>query len=159
MGLIFYYILGFHILGALFWLGESVIVNFVLYPALRRDEEELKSKFVLAVYRRLFNICSVSASVTVLSGLWLLLRSMGNQFFDSKIIWIWTMFISVGIGIGLIILHVLEKVTIVKLKKLQQSGELNPELMMKKLKVIPRLTLTGLTIIFLMMVNLWFNWF
>jgi len=148
------YIRALHVLAAALWLGESIIVNFVIYPALRRNPKEIKRLHILAIYRRLFNMTTMSVIITLLTGAVLLVYyTKGNLLLLQESSLGRTLIITSFIGFLLLILHVFEKKSIIKLKKKHRTKELDTEKFLIGLKWISRVTVLGLTIAFLIMLN------
>ena len=57
-----------HILAGTAWLGEVVVVNFVLIPVLARLEPDKRGWFLSAVFPRIFQLASVLSLTTILAG-------------------------------------------------------------------------------------------
>ena len=83
-----HWILFFHVLSVIVWLGGSVYVEALMATAKRGDDGALAAAFqrVGATNRRLFNLAGIS---TIVFGFWLVFISPGWEF---SMIWI-------GVGI------------------------------------------------------------
>ena len=148
------FIRAFHILGAAMWLGESILVNFVLYPALRRNPNEAKRAFVLAIYRRVFNLTTMSAVITLLTGILLLISSTDGDLYKLSSSDVGRSLIAASlIGILLIPLHIMEKRSIIRMKKAHETASFVPEQFLPRLKWTSIITAIALVTAFLIMLN------
>ena len=129
-------------------------MNFAIYPALRRNHKEVKRLHVLAIYRRLFNMTTMSVVITLLTGVALVIfYTKGNLLLLQESSLGRTLIITSVIGFLLLILHVFEKRSIIKLKKEHRTKEVDTEKFLVGLKWISRVTVLGLTMAFLIMLN------
>lgn len=60
-----------HILASAAWLGEVVMIAFVIVPALRKLPAEARKLFIASAFPRVFRWASVFALTSILAGLWL----------------------------------------------------------------------------------------
>jgi uncharacterized membrane protein len=152
-------LLWIHLLAGTAWLGEVVVVNFVLVPALARVEPEQRGWFLSAIFPRIFRLASVLSLTAVLAGAALNL-SLSNWRVDvaaSRLMastWGWSILIGGLLGLGLalfhfVIEHRLEPHVMVSDTDLDDTA-FTPVL--RRLKIIPRVGLgILLLIVFLMM--------
>lgn len=90
-----------HILAGAAWLGEVVVIVFVLVPAVLRMPAARRPEFMLAVFPRIFRLASVLALLTLAAGAGLNYQLTGWQnlgaYFGSPR----GVFIAIGGGLGL----------------------------------------------------------
>ncbi len=58
-----------HITAAVCWVGEVLVINFVLLPSTRRLADEPRRAFMVQVFPRVFALASVLSGTAVASGL------------------------------------------------------------------------------------------
>lgn len=151
---VYRYILVLHLISGSLWLGETLVVNFILFPALRRDPNEAKRDFVLAVYRRLFNMSTMSAIISSATGIVLIWFAIASgQFGSSDTSWQVSMALGGVFGLVILVLHLIEKVNMVRLKEVHRKGTLDTAVFLKKVKWIPRLSCILVVATFLIMLN------
>ncbi len=142
------------------WMGELIVINFILYPALRRQPDNLEQKQTLAIYRRIYNMSTMSVSIGAVTGIWLFAIRMKDADFSMYTTdWQFTIFISFVLGFVLGLLHVIEKVNIVRYRNNFRDGNLNIKLVLNRLKWLPRISGILVAIIMFLMLNLWVKFF
>lgn len=140
-----------HVLAAASWLGEVVIINFVLVPALGHLDPAYRERFLEAVFPRVFRLASVLSVVTVLTGLVLALRLSGGHlevFTTTE----WGQRVLAGGSMGLL----LTLFHFVMEPKLERSiatmgrdpGANGSDHVMRRLRLVPRAGLIALLVIF-----------
>jgi hypothetical protein len=147
-----------HILAGTAWLGEVVVVNFVLVPVLARLEPEKRGWFLSAIFPRIFRLASVLSLTTVLAGASLNL-SLSDWRVDVAVSrltssqWGWSILIGGLLGLGLTLFHFVAE------HRLEPSVLIvddDPDgaaftLILRRLKIIPRAGLGVLLLIVLLM--------
>jgi len=147
----------FHVFAAASWLGEVITINFVLVPALAKFSEEERSRFIAAVFPRVFRLASVLSFTTVASGATLFLLRFGTNW---QAVWHtpFASFLAAGAVLGFL-LTMFHFVMEPRLSKLiyaaKAAGNVaQSELIHSRLRVIPRAGLGVLAaIVFFMMVG------
>ncbi len=152
-------LLWIHLLAGTAWLGEVVVVNFVLVPVLARLEPAKRGWFLSAIFPRIFRLASVLSLTTVLAGASFNL-SLSDWQVDvaaSRLIssrWGWSILVGGLLGLGLVLFHFvaehrLEPHVVASDDDLDDTAF---ALVLRRLKIIPRAGLgVLLLIVFLMM--------
>lgn len=145
-----------HVTAAAAWFGEVVAVNFILIPVVAQFQGEMRSKYVTAVFPRVFNLASVLSLTAVLTGLVLIYRRVGGDFslllesFSGK-----SLLFGAVLGTLLTLFHffmenkLARKIGIVKKNTSDSPAELND--VHTKLKIIPRMGMLVITSVFIAM--------
>lgn len=68
-----------HVLAAAAWLGEVVVINFVLLPALDRGQPGFRASMATKVMPRFFRLASILSVTTVLTGAGLAWQMSGGS--------------------------------------------------------------------------------
>lgn len=74
---IFHFVRFLHVVCASAWFGEVVVINFVLIPALSRYQGVYKKDFLNTIFPKIFNLASVLAGTTAVTGGILLYHFIG----------------------------------------------------------------------------------
>lgn len=99
-----------HILAGAAWLGEVVVVSFILIPVLVRLEREKRGWFMAAIFPRIFRLASILSLTVILAGAALNL-SLSNWQLDLAFTrltttrWGWSILIGGLLGLGLMLFH------------------------------------------------------
>lgn len=147
-----------HILAGAAWLGEVVVVNFILVPVLARLEPEKRGWFLAAIFPRIFRLASALSLTTVLAGAALNLSMNGWQI-DTAIgrltssQWGWSILIGGLLGLGLTLFHFVAEH---RLEPHVLAAREDPDseafaLIVRRLRIIPRAGLGVLLLAFLLM--------
>ncbi|HMV13792.1 MAG TPA: hypothetical protein PKK18_00205 [Chitinophagales bacterium] len=154
---IFHFVRFLHVVCASAWFGEVVVINFVLIPALSRYQGVYKKDFLNTIFPKIFNLASVLAGTTAVTGGILLYHFIGVDIVSltSKGTWGWSILIAGTLGLVLTIFHFFIENNLAK-----KVGVGDPNLSQDsvedvhlKLKFIPRACLVVITTIFLLMLN------
>lgn len=144
-----------HVLSAGLWLGEVAVINFILIPAFARLEGETRKKFLIVVFPRVFKLASIFSATAIITGSFLLgtlVQGDLRALFQGR--WGWSILIGGSLGIILTVFHFfLEQILA---KKLGFNENISEDAMAEfhiKLKIVPRLGLIIITVIFLLMIN------
>jgi uncharacterized membrane protein len=147
-----------HVLAGAAWLGEVVVINFVLVPTLVRLGADKRGWFLAAIFPRIFRLASVLSLTVLLAGAALNLSMSGWQL-DVAIKrlatprWGWSILVGGLLGLGLTLFHfVVER----RLHPLVEAARENPGgeafvLILSRLQIIPRIGLGILLLILLLM--------
>lgn len=147
-----------HILAGGAWLGEVLVVNFVLVPVLARLEPARRGWFLAAIFPRIFRLASALSLTTVLAGAALNLSLSGWQL-DVALTrlaasrWGWSILAGGLLGLGLTLFHlVIER----RLEPLVIAARENTDgeafaLILRRLRIIPRAGMAVLLLTFLLM--------
>ncbi|MFT7615089.1 MAG: putative membrane protein [Parvicellaceae bacterium] len=145
-----------HIVAGCLWFGEMVIIVFILNPALKRDADATKDKFVLAVYRRIYNMSSVSIGILWVTGIYLLYPYfdyfLSNEPWSNG--WRMTMESAMILTFLLTVLHFFEKRSIIKFKRNYEREDFNRKKFVRRMIWMPTFSLTGVSIVFLLMLSI-----
>lgn len=147
-----------HILAGAAWLGEVVAVNFVLVPVLANLEPGKRSWFLAAIFPRVYRLASALSLTTVLAGVALNL-SMNDWHVDAAIVrltssrWGWSILIGGSLGLGLTLFHFFAEH---RLEPHVLATQEDPDgeafvMVLRSLRIIPRVGLIVLLAIFLLM--------
>lgn len=147
-----------HILAGAAWLGEVVVVNFVLVPAVARLVPDQRGWFLAAIFPRVFRLASVLSLTTVVAGAALNLSLSGWQL-DVAVArltasrWGWNIVIGGLLGLGLTLFHhTAER----RLEPFVVAAHARSDsdafaILLPRLRLIPRAGLAVLVLIFLLM--------
>lgn len=147
-----------HILAGAVWLGEVVVINFILIPTLFRLESGKRSWFLSTVFPQVFRLASVLSLTTILAGAALNL-SLSNWEINTAISrlgssrWGWSILIGGLLGLGLTLFHFFIEGRLEPLVKAAGDGVENEQeaLLLHRLQILPRVGLGVLLLIFLLM--------
>ncbi len=144
-----------HVLAGSLWIGEVVVINFVLIPVLSRLQGAVKKEYLTTLFPKLFNLASILSATVVITGM-LLVWHITNGDLDLLFSGRWGLSILVGgsLGILLTLFHFFMENRLahkIGLGKKGDEGEL--EDVHLKLKMLPRLGLLVITTVFLLMIN------
>lgn len=133
------------------WLGEVIVVVFVLVPILVRATGERRGWFLATVFPRIFRLASV-LSLTVLiagAGLWLTMNNWQlnlERMFTER--WGIAIFVGGVFGTALTAFHFVAESKLEPLALAAGSGEIDDDVIVRRLRIIPRVGLAVLVIAF-----------
>ncbi|GIL08741.1 MAG: hypothetical protein BroJett033_2520 [Chloroflexota bacterium] len=149
-----------HILAGAAWLGEVVVVNFILVPVLARLEPEKRGWFLSAIFPRIFRLASALSLTTILAGAALNLSLNGWQINVALIRltstqWGWSILIGGLLGLGLTFFHLFieHRLEPHVLAAHEESNNEAFALVLQRLRIIPRVGLAVLLLTFLLMMT------
>jgi len=143
-----------HVLAASTWLGEVVVINFILIPALSGYVGAARKDFLNAVFPRVFRLASILAATAAVTGGLLLYHQTQlrlDMLFESR----WGKMILIGgtLGLVLTLFHFF-----MENKLARKIGVGCPDIsdeavedVHSKLQVVPRMGLLVITAIYVMM--------
>ena len=143
-----------HVLAASAWYGEVVVINFILIPLASKLKGENRKIFINKVFPRVFKLASVLAATTGITGIIILLIKLGGRWellYNNN----WGRFMLVGGGLGFILItfHFFLENNMARkagIGKKDISKEAIDDIH-TKLKIVPRLGLFVITLIFTFM--------
>lgn len=133
------------------WLGEVVVINAVLVPALGRLDAQKREAFASLVFPRIFRLASVLSAVTVATGLVLAIGlSRGNLEIFVATTWGRAILAGGGLGFLLTLFHFFmeQRLTGLLGAHVGISGTSAVDEFHHRLRVIPRAGLAVLLLIF-----------
>jgi len=146
-----------HVVCGSAWYGEVVVINFVLIPALSKYQGASRKDFLNTIFPKIFNLASVLAATTAISGGILLYNYIGLDVaqLTNRGAWGLSVLIAGTLGLILTLFHFfIENLLARKIgvgdPNISQDAVEDVHI---KLKLIPRLGLIVITIIFLLMLN------
>lgn len=139
-----------HVIAASAWLGEVIVINFALVPALGKIASATRRRVLFVVFPRLFRLASVLSSTAVISGLVLAVRMSngnGSLFLSGR----WGRSILIGglLGLTLMLFHFFIEQRIGGLldrAKHDENGSVDE--VWRSLKIIPRAGMGVILVIF-----------
>lgn len=147
-----------HILAGAAWLGEVVVVNFILVPTLARLDPGKRGWFMAAVFPRVFRLASVLSLTTILAGAALNL-SLNGWRVDVALVrltstrWGWSILLGGLLGLGLALFHLFAEHRL-EPHVLAAEEETDDEVfasVLRRLRVIPSAGLGVLLLTFVLM--------
>ncbi len=69
-----------HVMAGAMWLGEVVVINFILIPVMAKMANEGRHSFLSTVFPRVFRLASVLAGTAVVAGALLFYLTYGTDF-------------------------------------------------------------------------------
>jgi uncharacterized membrane protein len=142
-----------HILAGAAWLGEVVVIVFVLVPAVLRLPAARRPEFIAGVFPRIFRLASVLAFLTLAAGAGLNYQLTGWQNLGAYFASPRGVFIAIGGGLGLAlgIFHFTAERRLESGVSRLASGRGEADRILKVLAIVPRVGLGVLLVIFLSM--------
>lgn len=144
-----------HVISGSLWIGEIAVINFILIPAIAKQSGEIRIKFIQNIFPKIFRMASILAIIVVITGL-LLVYVFTNGDLNNLLSGRWGLSILVGGGLG-IVLSVFHFFIEHKLAKKIGFDENKDDMALAefhlKLKIVPRIGMIVITVIFLLMIN------
>lgn len=144
-----------HIISASLWIGEIVVINLILIPAISKTEGEHRIKMMQAIFPLVFKMASILAVIVVLTGtLLMFVITNGDLSMLTTGRWGYSILIGGLLACVLAIFHffiehrLAKKIGFDSLKDENAMSEFH-----LKLKIVPRLGMIVITVIFLLMIN------
>lgn len=139
------------------WFGEVIVINFVLIPALGKYNGDAKKDFLNTIFPSIFKLASVLSATTALTGGFLLYNFIGFDISEltKRGTWGYSILIAGTLGFILTFFHFFIENLLAR-----KIGVGDPTISSEdvedvhlKLKLVPRLGLMVISIIFLLMLN------
>jgi uncharacterized membrane protein len=144
-----------HVVSGSLWIGEIAVINFILIPAIAKQSGDIRTKFIQSIFPKIFKMASILAIFVVITGL-LLVYVYTNGKLSNLTEGQWGLSILIGGGLG-IVLSVFHFFIEHKLaKKLGYDEHRDDNALAEfhlKLKIVPRIGMIVITVIFLLMIN------
>lgn len=146
-----------HVICGSAWFGEVIVINFVLIPALSKYQGASRKDFLNTIFPKIFNLASILAGTTAVSGGLLLYHHIGFNISEltERGSWGWSILIAGSLGLILTLFHFFIENLLAR-----KIGVGNPDISQDavedvhlKLKLIPRLGMVVITTIFVLMLN------
>ncbi|MBL8146676.1 MAG: hypothetical protein JNL34_09860 [Anaerolineae bacterium] len=147
-----------HILAGAAWLGEVMVVSFILVPVLGRLEPDKRGWFMALIFPRIFRLASILALTAILAGAALNLSLSGwdvnlalTRLTTTR--WGWSILMGGALGLGLTLFHFFIEHRLephVKAAHEVMDDEAFSRMMLR-LRIIPRAGLAILFLIFFLM--------
>lgn len=144
-----------HELAGALWLGEVIVINFILIPVLSKYEGEVRKQLLISIFPKIFNLASLLSAVVVITGLYMV-YILTNGSFNLIGMGRWGISILIGgsLGILLTLFHFfMENKLAKKIGIGKQGDEEKLAEVHLRLKIVPRIGLLVLLTIFLLMIN------
>ncbi len=108
-----------HEFAGISWYGEVFFITFILIPTLRKLPTESKGSLMLRIFPRIFNVATVSSTITVAAGITLaLLYSNFNLALFLNSAWGLSILLGGLMGLFMFILHM--TVEVIELKAIRE---------------------------------------
>lgn len=144
-----------HELAGSLWLGEVLVINFILIPVISNYEGEIRKKVLVSVFPKIFTLASILSATVVTTGL-VMVYYLTNGNFGALTSGRWGLSILIGgsLGILLTLFHFLKENRLARKIGLGEQGddEKLAEVHLR-LKIVPRIGLIIILSIFLLMIN------
>jgi len=144
-----------HELAGSLWLGEVVVINFILIPVISKYKGEIRKQVLVSIFPKIFTLASILSATVVITGLFLVYY-LTNGNFGILTSGRWGLSILVGgsLGILLTLFHFfLENKLAKKIGLGKQGDDEKLAEVHLQLKIVPRIGLIVLLTIFLLMIN------
>jgi len=113
-----------HQLAGALWLGEVLVLNFILLPVLSKYEGDLRKRVITSIFPRVFKLASILSATVVITGLYMVFYlTKGNLevLLDGR--WGLSILIGGSLGILLTIFHFFLENKLAKKIMLGKQGE------------------------------------
>lgn len=146
-----------HVIAASAWFGEVVIINFILIPTLSKYQGAGRKDFLNTIFPKIFRLASVLSFATAVTGGVLLYYHVGFNIglLAERGAWGISLLIAGTLGLILTLFHFF-----IENLMARKIGVGNPDLPQEevedvhlKLKLVPRIGMAVITIIFVLMMN------
>ncbi len=140
-----------HVLAAGAWLGEVVVVVFVLAPILHRVGPDRRGWFLETVFPRIFRLASILSVTVLLAGAGLYLAMSNWQLNLHRLVsgrWGLAILIGGSLGVGLTLFHFFAESRLEGVARAAEEETVDQPALVRRLTVIPRFGLAILILIF-----------
>lgn len=149
------FIRALHVIAGSLWIGEVVVINFILIPVLSRYEGEMRKHFLVSIFPKIFKMASILSATVVITGVFMV-YTLTNGKLSILLNGRWGISILIGgcLGIILTLFHFFMENRLAKKIGLGEKGddEKLAEVHLR-LKFVPRLGMVVILSIFLLMIN------
>ncbi|MBI4929313.1 MAG: hypothetical protein HY841_01005 [Bacteroidetes bacterium] len=142
-----------HLFFASCWLGEVMVINFIMTPALGKYNKEGKSEMLVTIFPKLFRMASILSAITIITGtslLWFYTKFNFEILMQGH----WRIILIGGtLGLLLTLFHFFLEARVTNLLAPNEKNYNyeNHALVYGRLKIIPRIGLVVITTIFFLM--------
>lgn len=144
-----------HVLSGALWIGEVFVINIILIPVLSKFHGDLRRAFLISIFPKIFHLASVLSAGVVITGM-IMVYYLTNGNLENLLHGKWGLSILIGgsLGIMLTLFHFFMENRLARKIGLGKEGddEKLAEVHLR-LKIVPRLGLLVISIIFLLMLN------
>lgn len=143
-----------HVLTASAWLGEVVVVNFILIPLITKYQGESRKHYVTSIFPLVFRLASVLSGITAITGAILLhFYTDGNWGMLTETHWGRCILIGGSLGLALTLFHFfMENRLAKKIGIIRGTGsDTALDDVHVKLRIVPRLGLLVITSTYFLM--------
>lgn len=133
------------------WFGEVVVVVFILVPIVIRLGADRRGWFLATVFPRVFRLASVLSATAVLAGGFLWLATNNWHLNLNRLVtetWGLSILIGGALGLGLTLFHFVAESKLEPLAIKAGTGEIDDDLLVRRLTIIPRVGLGILVVVF-----------
>lgn len=144
-----------HVLAGSIWIGEVVVINFILIPVLSKYQGDIRKEFLISIFPKIFNLASILSVTVVTTGV-IMVYHLTNGNLENLLYGRWGLSLLFGgsLGIILTLFHFFMENRLAKKIGLGKQGDDEKLVGVHlKLKIVPRLGLIVITTIFLLMLN------
>ncbi len=144
-----------HAAAGSFWIGEVVVINFVLIPAASKLVGKARKQYLTTVFPMIFNLASVLSATVVVTGVFLVYYlTNGDLGLLTNGRWGLSILVGGTLGTILTLFHFFMENKLAKKIGLGKDGDdAQLEDVHTKLKIVPRLGLVVISTIFFLMIN------
>lgn len=155
MNEVFFIIRTIHEISGSLLLGEVVVINFILLPAISEYTGDVRKGLLVTIFPKLFNLASVLAATVVITGLFMVFYlTNGNLSALTSGKWGLSILVGGSLGILLTVFHFfLEKRLAKKIGLVEKGNDEKLAEVHLRLKIVPRIGLLVILTIFLLMIN------
>ena len=152
-----YALLLVHVAAGVGWLGEVLVVTFVLGPALRLVDDRSRAELLMRVFPRIFTLASILGGTAILTGaglLWLHSGFRSDLLFGTA--WGRLLLAGISLATGLYVFHLVAERKLLRLSRAVRDGNAAGSEaleLQKHLRVIPPVGAAVLGTVVALMVN------
>lgn len=146
-----------HVAAGSAWFGEVIVINFILIPALSKNQGEARKDFLNLIFPKIFTLASVLSATTSITGGILLYQFLGFDLSEltKRGTWGYSILFAGTLGLILTLFHFFIENLLAR-----KIGVGDPNISKEdvedvhlKLKIVPRLGMLVISIIFFLMLN------
>ena len=139
-----------HKTAGVLWLGEVFVINFIIIPSMMKMKREEARKFARVVFPKAFNLASFLSLTTVITGvaLFLMITKGSIDVLSGK--WGTNILIGGVIGLALTLFHFSAEP---KLKRFIEGEDEKFDRFLKVIRIVPRIGMAVIFLIYMFMLN------
>ncbi len=139
-----------HKTAGVLWLGEVFVINFIIIPSMLKMRKEEARKFAKVIFPKIFNLASFLSLTTVITGIALFLMITGGSVNALSGKWGINILIGGAIGLALTLFHFSAEP---KLKRFIDGEEEKFDKFLKVIRIVPRIGMAVIFLIYMFMLN------